>query len=388
MLEIVVLYLLFNVLAGICLSILKLLRGNSNLSATHWLLLVFFPVLGWGKVQFTLAKTSGESLHFPEKWYVYEYMLKLHKFYLLAQLIIPIAVASTVFFTTPTDFVDSGDSLTDVIVGTLFGFGFLAILLIVLFFTLIWIGIQYLILVSIPKSSQRKIEHDIILEKNFSQSEPTTKAQPRKKMVIELLPEIKSYCDVCSADFKTIEKERRKTLEKVSDYISTKLENEEFVNLLFVCTHNSRRSQFGQIWAAVAAAYCGIGNIKTFSAGTEETAFNKRAVQAIQRVGFKVDGTVGTNPRYSIKFSNEVGALDCFSKTIEHSVNPSQGFAAIMTCSDAAENCPVVIGAEYRESLTYEDPKVSDRTPHETTTYDERCKQIATEMLYLFSKVK
>jgi arsenate reductase len=58
-----------------------------------------------------------------------------------------------------------------------------------------------------------------------------------------------------------------------------------------------------------------------------------------------------------------------------------------MTCSDADKNCPIILGSEFRTKITYEDPKVSDRTELETTMYDERCKQIANEMLYLFSKV-
>jgi hypothetical protein len=33
------------------------------------------------------------------------------------------------------------------------------------------------------------------------------------------------------------------------------------------------------------------------------------------------------------------------------------------------------------------DPKASDGTPDETATYDERCAQIAREMLYVFSRV-
>jgi arsenate reductase len=38
--------------------------------------------------------------------------------------------------------------------------------------------------------------------------------------------------------------------------------------------------------------------------------------------------------------------------------------------------------------LPYDDPKISDGTPLESTTYDQRSEQIATEMLYLMSEVK
>jgi arsenate reductase (thioredoxin) len=58
-----------------------------------------------------------------------------------------------------------------------------------------------------------------------------------------------------------------------------------------------------------------------------------------------------------------------------------------MTCDEADQDCPFVKGAALRISLPYEDPKVADGTPEEAARYDARSRQIATEMLYLFSKV-
>ena len=58
-----------------------------------------------------------------------------------------------------------------------------------------------------------------------------------------------------------------------------------------------------------------------------------------------------------------------------------------MTCSEADEACPVVLGAALRIPIRYEDPKIYDGTHEESTAYDARCLQIATEMLYLFSRV-
>ena len=62
------------------------------------------------------------------------------------------------------------------------------------------------------------------------------------------------------------------------------------------------------------------------------------------------------------------------------------GFAAVMTCSHADKACPLVYGASARFSTPYVDPKVSDGTPEERDTYDERCAQIAREMLYAMSR--
>lgn len=59
-----------------------------------------------------------------------------------------------------------------------------------------------------------------------------------------------------------------------------------------------------------------------------------------------------------------------------------------MTCNNADEGCPLVIGAEARFPIKYDDPKSSDNTPEQTQIYAERSLQIATEMFYVFSQVK
>jgi arsenate reductase (thioredoxin) len=48
-------------------------------------------------------------------------------------------------------------------------------------------------------------------------------------------------------------------------------------------------------------------------------------------------------------------------------------------------DCPIVRGASHRVSIPYKDPKVADDTPTESAAYDERCAQIAREMLFAFS---
>ncbi|MEM6771423.1 MAG: protein-tyrosine-phosphatase, partial [Bacteroidota bacterium] len=72
----------------------------------------------------------------------------------------------------------------------------------------------------------------------------------------------------------------------------------------------------------------------------------------------------------------------CFSKRYDDAVNPKANFAAVMTCSDADENCPFIPGADVRIPLTYEDPKVADGTPEEATVYDERLREIGRELLW------
>jgi hypothetical protein len=94
------------------------------------------------------------------------------------------------------------------------------------------------------------------------------------------------------------------------------------------------------------------------------------------------------NPTYQISFSKNEGPIECFSKVYDDIKNPKLNFAAIMTCSDAEENCPFIPGVELRIGTTYDDPKAFDNTPIQDSKYDERCKQIALETLYVFSKIK
>ncbi|MCP9292152.1 protein-tyrosine-phosphatase [Gracilimonas sediminicola] len=198
---------------------------------------------------------------------------------------------------------------------------------------------------------------------------------------------LKEYIQKLEPGYDSIPDKRKENLKKLSDYIRKKTENDRVAKLNFICTHNSRRSHLAQIWTAAAAHYYGIDNIETYSGGTEAIAFNPRAVAAIERAGFEVENPGGDNPRYQVTFSDEAESLTCFSKKFDDDVNPDASFAAVMTCSDADENCPFVPGTEFRIAVTYRDPKESDGTDKEKETYDERCFQIAKEMFYMMSNV-
>jgi protein-tyrosine-phosphatase len=159
------------------------------------------------------------------------------------------------------------------------------------------------------------------------------------------------------------------------------------VQLTFICTHNSRRSHFSQLWAQVAAYYYKIPAVKTYSGGTEATAFNPRAVRAIEDAGFNVEKTgAEPNPVYLVHYAEDQSPVRAFSKVYDEGGNPTADFGAVMTCTHADENCPFIPGA-VRLSLPYEDPKAFDGAPEEGAKYAERCRQIACELLYAFSQV-
>ncbi len=194
---------------------------------------------------------------------------------------------------------------------------------------------------------------------------------------------------VAQLDATTISEERKQVLQPLIDYIQGKVDQHLPVNLILICTHNSRRSQFSQIWAQVAAHYHDVPNVHCYSGGVEVTAFNERAVKAIEKTGISVSSSGDqANPVYSLLYSDDAPSITAFSKTYDDPANPHEAFAAVMTCSHADKNCPFIPGTDARIPLNYEDPKAFDDTPQETEKYDERCKQIATELFYVFGEIK
>ncbi|MCZ6807509.1 MAG: protein-tyrosine-phosphatase [Deltaproteobacteria bacterium] len=188
--------------------------------------------------------------------------------------------------------------------------------------------------------------------------------------------------------FDAIPDDRKLALERVAIFVAERVAAGGPIELTFICTHNSRRSHMAQLWAAAAAAHYGVTGVETYSGGTEATSFNPRAVEALKRVGFVIENPGGENPPYRVRYSEDAPTIECFSKTYGHAFNPQRDFVAVMTCSQADRACPVVHGAALRVPIAYDDPKASDGTPEEASTYDARCRQIGAEMLYLFSRAR
>lgn len=194
---------------------------------------------------------------------------------------------------------------------------------------------------------------------------------------------------IASLKLDTISNERKQTLQPLIDYIQTKVTENKNANLNFICTHNSRRSHLSQVWAQAAAHFYQIKNVYCYSGGTEATALFPMVAKTLEQAGFEIEVlSEGKNPVYAIKYAENEHPIVGFSKTFDHPFNPQSEFAAIMTCSQADANCPFIPGAEKRIPVKYDDPKAFDNTPQQVEKYEERSNQIATEMLYVFSKVK
>lgn len=201
-------------------------------------------------------------------------------------------------------------------------------------------------------------------------------------------PIIEGKIATLSTRFDAIPKERQAILDGLREAITDSLVKHHSAHLLYVCTHNSRRSHFGQVAGTLAAAYYGFESIQCFSAGTEVTAMNSNAVNALVDFGFSVSANDATdNPVYTFE-QEAVPSIECFSKRFDDASIPKGNVIAIMTCTDAEQNCPFIPGAVRRIPLPYNDPKQSDGSGKEQEVYAERFQQILTEALYVFSGIK
>lgn len=187
-----------------------------------------------------------------------------------------------------------------------------------------------------------------------------------------------------------ISSERKEELITLAASITASIEKFGFAKIISVCTHNSRRSQLMQIMLQFFADITGNDKVFTFSGGTEGTAFNHRMVAALRHFGFDllVD-TPDDNPVYKLFYEQEEAKKDFyFSKKYDNAYNPSEDFIAVMVCTEADTDCPIVPGAFQRLSLPYIDPKVADDTPEEEESYRSKVLEIGREMAFVIRSLK
>ncbi|WP_299680773.1 hypothetical protein [uncultured Tenacibaculum sp.] len=186
-----------------------------------------------------------------------------------------------------------------------------------------------------------------------------------------------------------VSEERKDLLYSIADKIVEELEDRDKINLNFICTHNSRRSQMAQVWSFFAIEYFKLDNIFAYSGGTETTAFHRNTVKCLQKTSFdfSVEDFSHQNPLYLISFIGSKKSIKGFSKTYDNE-NNDYPYLAITTCDDADENCPFIPDAIHRFHLPYTDPKVADNTDIQNEKYLETSKKIAGELFLVFEEVK
>jgi arsenate reductase (thioredoxin) len=110
--------------------------------------------------------------------------------------------------------------------------------------------------------------------------------------------------------------------------------------VLFLCTHNSARSQM----AEALLRHDGGGRFAAFSAGTEATCVRPLARKAMAELGISLDGQE--------------------SKTLDRYLGETFDWV-ITVCDQANESCPVFPGARSRLHWSFPDPSQATGTEEE-----------------------
>jgi arsenate reductase (thioredoxin) len=114
----------------------------------------------------------------------------------------------------------------------------------------------------------------------------------------------------------------------------------EKIKVLFLCTHNSARSQM----AEGLLRYLAGDRFEVMSAGTEATHVRPLAIQAMDEFGIDISGQE--------------------SKTLEGYLGKPFDYV-ITVCDSANEACPVFPGARRRLHWSFEDPAQATGTEEE-----------------------
>lgn len=200
---------------------------------------------------------------------------------------------------------------------------------------------------------------------------------------------IRSYLQQIEKELRESEPDRHNDkIHQLAGWITSETEAGKRPAVNFICTHNSRRSQFSQTWFAAVQSYLGLNIADSFSGGTEVTACNERTIAALKRAGFTVSVANGDNPVYTLSGDTDGSKIELWSKVYDDEANPGDRFAAVMTCDHADKNCPFIPGADVRIPLTYTDPKFADGTDEEESAYDNTCKMIAIDMMRVWKLVR
>ena len=100
-----------------------------------------------------------------------------------------------------------------------------------------------------------------------------------------------------------VSNQRAIVLDEIINYINKKRSEKKISKLNFICTHNSRRSQFCQFWATFFSNYYNI-RCEVYSGGTVQSKVYKSVVNNIRDYGFNISFKECNNPIYYIKFKN------------------------------------------------------------------------------------
>ncbi|TXC77110.1 arsenate reductase/protein-tyrosine-phosphatase family protein [Luteibaculum oceani] len=199
---------------------------------------------------------------------------------------------------------------------------------------------------------------------------------------------LKKSLDLVLAEIGKLPEQRRELLSDLAKRIADKTNTENKLGLVFVCTQNSRRSFFSEVWAQLAIEHFKLGKLlQAFSAGSEASAIHPNTISTLESQGYVIEIGNGNNPLLKVFTDESAPLIASFSKDLNDKTLPKENFIAIMVCSDADKNCPFVPGALFRQPVTFDDPKIADGTPEQKSVYEVRSLEIARNMFFLMSEI-
>lgn len=170
-----------------------------------------------------------------------------------------------------------------------------------------------------------------------------------------------------------------------------KMRGKKKTDVVVICTGNSRRSILTSTMGNLIAAYRKWPEVRFHSAGTAPSAFNSCTIAALKQIGVEITATGSQakegkkgekNPHYKVQWGKDKDAYSLeYSKALGDVSLPGNDFAALIVCSDADKECPVVEGAAIRLALPFEDPKAFDGKPNESEEYAKTRDLIAQTLL-------
>lgn len=216
-----------------------------------------------------------------------------------------------------------------------------------------------------------------------------------------LLPKVEEHLSLLSTGYDLIDEAHGAAGRKLADWIVENYRPGQPLAITAVCTGNSRRSILAATMVSVSAAYYGLPEIRGYSGGTKPSAFNERTMTTLREIGIEITKTgeeaargdaATANPKHEIRWGSGPGESSMrtieFSKKYDDAANPSSGFAALIVCSDAEEDCPVIKGASTRIAMPYLDPKAYDGSEIEARKYAERRDDIGRLMLSVMMQAR
>jgi arsenate reductase len=129
--------------------------------------------------------------------------------------------------------------------------------------------------------------------------------------------------------------------------------------VLFLCTHNSARSQMAE---GMVRAW-GSDRFDAFSAGTEATRVRPEAIAAMSEIGVDISG-------------HRSKTLDAFT---------GETFDWLITvCDQAKEACPVVPGIENQAHWSIDDPGVVQGSEEERMAAFREARDLLRDRVHIF----